>query len=653
LSYQGDRHDVKVYRGGTIIFDDVNEVTSFKIERTINEERAELSMRLENSKLTIDIMENDAIEVYLATSNQTLTKIFSGEIESVTKIREDGEPFLDLTAADWSKLLSEHKISLSYPSTTPVNEIVEGIVEDITSGTPPGPNDRWITVTNVEATIMTRTIDFIGMSMYEALKKLSDTTWNDFFVDPGKDLNWFPRGTRTNSVTLTEDDLDTYNLETRLDICNYAKVYGAPNKTYPDPWNISDWTESLADPDNGTWTPLYSHNTLSLSTTPRPKTGTYDVKVYSNTIPPGGYSQTDTNTYYFNRGFFDPAQYIILFEIVPPEGQTLSLDSVGAEYGEKTGLGSSNFWIDYKWGTGPWEGVSGCTHPIAGTWNICSHGVGDSGLVDQKMSIAFVLQTDVASTCKMRNLTFSYHYGGVVEQMGARYSLATSAQIDLTKKDSPRKIAFAIYPKIANYSVNAPTLKVTLRFTSGSSATYEAQYFGVGPGQWCVVDIPIGPGAEGEGWSDVPSGTLSAIEIDFAKEVSSADLADAIYINWLHLDEAKWYGEYMLDDADPDVIQYGRQVIEFSDETAYSDQDCAKRAEFYAKKYKVPLNYLTDVKVDYVGMEADLDPGDVVNFSLPEGTISMRILKIIWEWDDEILATLELDDDPIRGWEIA
>ena len=209
------------------------------------------------------LKEGDAVEIYIATEGNTIDrKIFSGEVEEVSTPREDGEPYFDIIAYDWSKLLSEYKINLSYPVVTNASTIVKEIVEPITCSSIPLPNERKISVNNVETVEKTRTIDFIGISMFEALKKLSDCTGCDFYVDPDKDLHWFLRGSRDSGKTLTENDLVNYEYKIDRNVVNHAIVYGAANRTYPK-YDL----DALSDSKDG-WGPQTEEmpiNTITVS----------------------------------------------------------------------------------------------------------------------------------------------------------------------------------------------------------------------------------------------------------------------------------------------------------------------------------------------------------------------------------------------------
>jgi len=250
-SISGERFDVKVYRDGELVFDDVNEVVSFELERSVTSERSEARIRFDGGSISpTAIQENDAIIVWIASSGiGALTKVFSGEVDEVNRVREEGEPFIDVIAHDWSKLLSERKINLSYPSVTNISEIAGTIVEPISSSGTVGYNERKVTTNNIETMSKTRTIDFIGLTMYEALAKLSDYTLCDFYVDEEKDLNWFLRGSRTSGKSLDEEDLQNYEYITDRDVCNQVKVFGAPNRTDPE-FNLDAYSDSLDNWDS-------------------------------------------------------------------------------------------------------------------------------------------------------------------------------------------------------------------------------------------------------------------------------------------------------------------------------------------------------------------------------------------------------------------
>jgi hypothetical protein len=242
-----ERFDILVYRNDVLIFDDAtDEVISFQIELSLTSERSEARIRFDGEKSTPTLIkENDAIEIWISSGGASIKRIFSGEIEEVNKVREEGELYIDVVAYDWSKLLSERKVNLSYPTITLVSDIVKDVVDDIRISDSPSPNERKITVLKVENVYKTRTLDLIGLSMYEALKKLSSYSLCDFFVDDGKDLNWFIRGSKSTGKILTENDLQNYEYVRGKDVTNQCKVYGAANRMEPkyNPDALSDSIE--------------------------------------------------------------------------------------------------------------------------------------------------------------------------------------------------------------------------------------------------------------------------------------------------------------------------------------------------------------------------------------------------------------------------
>ncbi|MHA1289371.1 MAG: hypothetical protein ACTSPB_18440, partial [Candidatus Thorarchaeota archaeon] len=170
------------------------------------------------------------------------------------------------------------------------------------------------------------------------------------------------------------------------------------------------------------------------------------------------------------------------------------------------------------------------------------------------------------------------------------------------------------------------------------------------------IRIPVGENAEAEGkWSkedssfDWTSITKIEWEVTVATDTSveGNPYVDSltIWTDWVHFEKGRWKGRYTLSDSSESVTTYGRSTVEYFDDTAFSDQDCRKQAEFLVKKYALPVQYLEDVEIDYDDM-LSLRPGEKITFNLPEGTFNVRITKIIWEWDGDLIGYLELDDDP-------
>ena len=242
-----ESYDIKFYRNNTIVFNDNEEINDWTVELNVTGEQGQAIIHIDNDPDKGNSLQiGDAVVISACSSGTVFTDVFSGEVETVTKIRDEENVVLEVTAFDWSKLLSEHTIDLSYPTVTNVSTIALGIIDLVSVGTIPLKNERKIsTISHVGTVDKTRTIDFIGLTMNEALKKLSDYTYCDFYVDSNKEFNWFGRGTRV-STSLGDTELTYYNYDQTRDILNSVKVYGAENAPYP----IAD-VDTLSDSLDG------------------------------------------------------------------------------------------------------------------------------------------------------------------------------------------------------------------------------------------------------------------------------------------------------------------------------------------------------------------------------------------------------------------
>jgi len=285
---------VEFYRDNSKSLDATDETLNFEIEEACTSEKGMAKLKLDGASIQPgDIRAGDAVIIEIASAGTVTTKVFSGEVEDVNFIREEGEPLIEVTAYDWGKLLSERKVNLSYPTVEYVSTIAKDIVSSITSTITPGANDRLITVDRVEDIKKTRTIDFIGLSMFEALQKLSNTALTDFYVDPDKDLHFFLRGSKSADKTLDEDDLVNYEVRKERDIINDCIVYGADNKTEPrygadkeDAWceSLTYWG-SEAQGGGDTITITSTPGTFTAEETTNPWTRYRDYETHWDTLP--------------------------------------------------------------------------------------------------------------------------------------------------------------------------------------------------------------------------------------------------------------------------------------------------------------------------------------------------------------------------------
>lgn len=189
------------------------------------------------------------------------------------------------------------------------------------------------------------------------------------------------------------------------------------------------------------------------------------------------------------------------------------------------------------------------------------------------------------------------------------------ATVDLETKASAKKLIFVAAPNYGTYPSGISSFIITFGFIGEGSITTNAQFFGIQSNNWTTIEIPVGEDADG--WSGDCIGTLDYIEFKLTSSFSGVPAdGDFLLIDWVHFDEARWYGEN--EDATSE-LNNGVRFKELFDDTLYSDTAAARRAVEYIKKFKDPIITIKDVEADYIGME-NLDPGKVlvVDNSVPE-----------------------------------
>jgi len=308
VTYGGLSFDIKIFRSNEELDVDQGEILSFTATKRINTEVGEFEILMDNDPKK-DYRTGDAIEIWWTTGS-ALSKVFSGEIDEVEEGQEE-DRVLILRGKDWGKLLLEQKIPAgieapsSYPIATNVKTIILDIMEysGLSSTIDVGPNDRLINVSYIYDYTATRTIDFVGESIFDCLLKLAEITQSDFYVDANKRLQFQPRGSRLSEVTLygggaggtlNPDSIEDYFYDLKKDaIINSVKCYGSPTK--PDPLDLdSTWTEGITSWSAADWT-----GTALSADTSKAKAGTTSVKLTgtgaSGTITVGAEVDFGTN----------------------------------------------------------------------------------------------------------------------------------------------------------------------------------------------------------------------------------------------------------------------------------------------------------------------------------------------------------------------
>lgn len=258
-SYVNKPHEtfkIEIYRDGLLRSTNQTDVEEFEFTKTLTDETGGGYVIFENSEF-LDYREGDEIRIYYGSETTGLfILVFSGEVETAEKFwdEEEAEQKLKVSFLDWSKILLEHKITQFYPTVTNVNVILSGILDEVeTVHDPPYPNERKINTNYVNSYIETRTVDFVGESIFDCLNKIAFLLNSEFYVDERKFLRFFPRTDRPLINTFSIDTFINYNYEIKEDLLvNTVDVYGHQNKPTPmptadepDPWSdlLTDWAK--------------------------------------------------------------------------------------------------------------------------------------------------------------------------------------------------------------------------------------------------------------------------------------------------------------------------------------------------------------------------------------------------------------------------
>jgi len=186
---------------------------------------------------------DDDIEVF-----DGATKIFGGKVAQVLqKVKSGGGGFvLSVSCVDHTLEFDRQLVARVYE-----NETVEDIIDDIVTSYAPG-----FTVTNVQSNYLVEKIVFNQVPPSECLKKLATMLRYDWYIDPDKDIHFFPKFTNTAPFGLTDTNGNyIYKSLTRISdgsqLVNRVKVRGGEydGATYTDTITVSgDDTKSFKLP---------------------------------------------------------------------------------------------------------------------------------------------------------------------------------------------------------------------------------------------------------------------------------------------------------------------------------------------------------------------------------------------------------------------
>jgi len=151
------------------------------------------------------------------------TKIFGGRIATIqqTNLNNASGTVYQLDCVDYSLDLDSELVSQQYVGKT-ISEIITDFVTNFATG---------FTATNVVGSTIVANIVFNQVPISQAIKKLADLVKYDWYVDPDKDIHFFPKYTALAPITLTDTSGNYVNasLHTSSDgtqIANQIKVRG-------------------------------------------------------------------------------------------------------------------------------------------------------------------------------------------------------------------------------------------------------------------------------------------------------------------------------------------------------------------------------------------------------------------------------------------
>ena len=124
------------------------------------------------------------------------TKIFGGTIITMNESIEAGSDGLlyNIKCVDWTYELDSYLVAESYESQT-IAQIITHMVDNYATG---------FTYVNVESDFLIDKIVFNQVPISECLKRLANIVKYEWYIDPDKDIHFFPKFTNTAPYDLTD-----------------------------------------------------------------------------------------------------------------------------------------------------------------------------------------------------------------------------------------------------------------------------------------------------------------------------------------------------------------------------------------------------------------------------------------------------------------
>lgn len=206
-------------------------------------------------------------------------QLITCRVETVRYQSSSVEHYLTISGRCWGERLFRRVVTVTYE-----NMKGEEIVSDLLDYYAGLSHLRSSTqLVNSTDTTYTK-LEYKDTPVMDVLRQIADSADTngvigyDFRVAPDAKFEFFPKGSKTSGITLTDRIESSEYTKDITRIRNKIKVYGAADKSIPT--DKDQWTESLT-PTGGNWTAL--SGTISLDNTTKTK-GAYCIKTAASNL---------------------------------------------------------------------------------------------------------------------------------------------------------------------------------------------------------------------------------------------------------------------------------------------------------------------------------------------------------------------------------
>jgi hypothetical protein len=431
---------------------------------------------------------------------------------------------------------------------------------------------------------------------------------------------------------------------------NCIDIFGNNLKMYPS--NGDSWTEGFI----AGWIGLYG-SIVSLTSVPSPKVGTNSVKVL--VAPQVVTWQEWYQEEGWGNGYYPPwgLRYTHFEQTISCfPGKKIRFHAAGVY---ETLAADGCVRIYYRFGdTDPWiQLVTPPPAEVGGSyrelypWTVAPEYV--EGPTETNLNVKWEMETFAYKTSMFSNFRIYYLEVplGTQEKFAAKFTLPILDYpngLDLDLPDSPTKLEFVLGSLIEEPSSGTdsnPTVFIRMNMKDAAPITYHGEFSGIKGGDWETFSIDVGPDADNQGWSSIPTGKVRSIEFEFTVYTDFYHATDFLQIDWLHFGSAKFSGTYS--DA-ASIAQYGERWAEtVEDTTLLSDAQCDLKAKTLVLMNKDPVLTFSPIEVDGSTIYV---PSFLINVRVPNENFNqwLSILEIEHKLEGtEWLTSLTIGAEPV------